>query len=172
MPSCPTVTQPAAASGVDAETCAPPVPAFCTGNEAFCDDFESYTSTSSLLSVWAVAQDFTPSDFDFHEGPECYNGGKCLRFNACNSAGDAFTQQTFSGSRTLTFMSHGAVLYGAADGYPGGHNWPYHPQSSTASQGWTEHTVSSPQYGSNWRMMFETHNNNDCVSYLDNVKLV
>ena len=125
MPSCPTVTQPAAASGVDAETCAPPVPAFCTGNEAFCDDFESYTSTSSLLSVWAVAQDFTPSDFDFHEGPECYNGGKCLRFNACNSAGDAFTQQTFSGSRTLTFMSHGAVLYGAADGYPDGHNWSY-----------------------------------------------
>jgi len=149
------------------------VRAFCTGNEAFCDDFESYTSTSSLLSVWAVSGGaYQHSDFDFHEGPECYNGGKCLRFNVCNSGGDAFTQQTFSGSRTLTFMSHGAVLYGAADGYPGGHNWPYHPQSSTASQGWTEHTVSSPQYGSNWRMMFETHNNNDCVSYLDNVKLV
>ena len=122
-------------------------PAFCTGNEQLCEDFESYTSTSSMMSTaWADGStgQHGQSNFDFHEGPECFNGGKCLRFNACNSGGDASTQQTFSGSRTLTFMSHGAVLYGSATGFPGTHNWPYHPTSSTASQGWTEHTVANP----------------------------
>ena len=70
-------------------------------------------------------------------------------------------------------MSHSVVLYGAAAGFPGNHNWPYHPQSSTASQGWAEHTVGNPNYGSSgWRLMIETHNGNDCVSYLDNVKVV
>merc|ERR1711865_974716 len=192
VPTCPAVTQPTLAAGVADEDCSTE-PAFCTGNEQFCEDFESYTSTSSMLStVWAEADTFTASNFDFHEGPECFNGGKCLRFNACNGYGDAFTQQTFSGSRTLTFMAHGAVLYGPASGFPGRHAWPHHPTSSTASQGWTEHTVGSPGwtntvYGNSytdshglermartdgWRLMFETNAGNDCVSYLDNVKVV
>merc|ERR1712166_1385573 len=144
VPTCPAVTQPTLAAGVADEDCSTE-PAFCTGNEQFCEDFESYTSTSSMLSTaWAEADQHTASDFDFHEGPECFNGGKCLRFNACNGYGDAFTQQTFSGSRTLTFMAHGAVLYGSALGFPGGHAWRYHPSSSRASQGWTEHTVGDP----------------------------